>query len=157
MIYSSKVCLGPSYWIVKILIRSIHLVFIEIARIEQIESNTFETAIPTFRVAARPSTRKIRQQSVSQGIAVMIESHYPVGHEDMVAGEAIARDDALGVKARKWCVPQKHSSENGTRAISKEYPIQLSPTTDGVLLYARFAVYVIDFPLRSSSSPISRG
>lgn len=136
VIHSFKVCLGASYRVVEILLRSEHLVVIEIAPVEQIKGDAFEAAIPSFRRSVRPSVRVVGQKSVPQRVAMVVESDYAVGHEDMVPGEAFTGDDALGIKSGKGCLPQKHSGENGTRAISEEDAVRQSPASNGVFLYA---------------------
>jgi hypothetical protein len=136
MVHSLKEFSGTSYRVVEILIRSEHLVVIEIVPIEQIEADTFEAAVPTFRIPVRPSTRVVRQQSVPQRIAVMVERDDPVGHEDMVSRIAFTRDDTLGIKSWERCFLQKHSGKNGTRAISEEDAVRQSPSSHGVFFYA---------------------
>lgn len=136
MVHSVKELLGTSYRVVEILFRPEHFVVVEIVPIEQIEGDAFEAAVPTFRISVRPSTRVIRQQSVPNRVAVMVESDYPVGHEDMVSRKAFGGDDALGIKSGEGCFLQKHSGENGTRAVSEEEAVRQSPASHRVFLYA---------------------
>jgi hypothetical protein len=62
VVHSVKVCPGTSYRVVKILVWPEHLVVIEIEFIEQIEADTFESAIPSFRRSVRPSIRVVGQR-----------------------------------------------------------------------------------------------
>ena len=66
----------------------------------------------------------------------MVESDDPVGHEDMVSGESIAGDNALGIKSGKRCFPQEHTGQDRTCAISEEDTIRQSPAPHRVLFYA---------------------
>ncbi|KWV54784.1 hypothetical protein AS026_38100 [Rhizobium altiplani] len=120
-----------------ILIWPKHLVVIEIASIEQIEADTFEAAIPSFRRSVGPTIRVVGQQSVAQRVTAVVESDHAIGHEDMVSGEAFAGDDALSIESGKGCLLQKHSGENGARPVSEEDAVRQSPAPYRVLLYAR--------------------
>lgn len=84
VIHSIEERLGASYRVVEILFWPEHFVVIEIASIEQIEADAFQAAIPTFRISICPPTRMVGQQSAPDRIAVMVERHYSVRHEDMV-------------------------------------------------------------------------
>lgn len=90
MVHPAKICLGTHDRVVQILLPSEHLVVIEIAPVEQIKGDAFEAAIPSFRRSARPSVRVVCQQSAPKRVAVVVESDYAVGHENMVTGEAFA-------------------------------------------------------------------
>ncbi|MDW9981013.1 hypothetical protein GOC13_11545 [Sinorhizobium meliloti] len=136
MVHPAKICLGTHDRVVQILLRSEHLVVIEIAPVEQIKGDAFEAAIPSFRRSARPSVRVVCQESAPKRVAVVVESDYAVGHENMVTGEAFAGDDALGIKSGKGCLAKKHTGENGTRAISEEDAVRQSPAPHRVLFYA---------------------
>jgi hypothetical protein len=136
MVHPVKIRSGTGYRVMKILIWPEHLVVIEIAPVEQIKGDAFEATIPSFWRSVRPTIRVVGKQPGTQRVAMVVESDYAVGHEDMVSGEAFAGDDALSIKSRKGCLLQKHSGENGARPISEEDAVRQSPAPYRVLLYA---------------------
>jgi len=155
VIHSAKESLGASYRVMTILIWPKHLVVIEIASIEQIEADTFEAAIPSFRRSAGPTIRVVGQQSVPQRVTVVVESDHAIGHEDMVSGEAFAGDDALSIKSGKGCLLQKHSGENGARPVSEEDAVRQGPAPYRVLLYARLQGVQVRRTILIESEPMS--
>nr|WP_234705324.1 hypothetical protein [Sinorhizobium meliloti] len=84
---------------------------------------------------------------------MVVESDYAVGHENMVTGEAFAGDDALGIKSGKGCLAQKHTGENGTRAISEEDAVRQSPAPHRVLFYAGLQRYKVGAPSKLNRRP----
>lgn len=91
MVHPVEIRLGTSYRVVEILVWPEHLVVIEIAPVEQIKGDSFETTSSSLRRSVRPTIRAVGQQSVPQRVAAVVERDDPVGHEDMVSGKPLMR------------------------------------------------------------------
>jgi hypothetical protein len=74
------------------------------------------------------------QEAIAAGIAVIIEGNDPVGHIDMVAPKAFARNDPLCVKSCKGRTFEEHACEDVTGAVAKEDAVGQCPPSLRVFL-----------------------
>ena len=118
----------------KILIRTEHLVGIQVLRLEQIEVDALHLTGPSLLMVARPGRREVQQQTMSERISVIVESDGAVRDEYVVPGKPLNRHNAFCVKSGPGRLAKKGARENGTGPMAEENPVRQGPTSHRVTL-----------------------
>jgi hypothetical protein len=137
MVYPLDESAGAWGSVVQVLIRPEHLSPVQFCCIEQIEIDSFDSAVPSL-IPARPAFPMMLQQPVTAGIAVMVEGDDTIRRVDVVSPKALVRDDPLRMKSRKRGAIEEHACEDVAGAMAEEDAIGQRPSSLRVLLDSGF-------------------
>ncbi|MBB4304284.1 hypothetical protein GGD81_003342 [Rhodobium orientis] len=127
----------PRHRIAEILIGPEHLAPVQRTGVEEIEIDTVDPAIPP-RLLPAPTIPMVTDKTLTQRIAVEIEHHRSVRHEDMVSGKAVPRHDALAMESGKRLPQQKNARQDMAGAEAEKDAVGESPAAFRIALDARF-------------------
>ena len=104
------------------------LVAVQVLGIKQVEIDPLNLRVPPG-IPRLPAAPVMRQQPISQAIAMVVEAHHSVGGIDMRTGKTALRNDPFGIEARQRAVAKVDTAKDVARAESKEDPVRFGPAS----------------------------